>query len=103
MLAFYDDADTRAPASAKAARMEQRTTLEAKSLIERAARAVGVNASEFIIATATRAARETLRECETTALKPEAHEAFMRAFEATEPTPELVDLMRLHAEVCDGR
>jgi len=48
---------------------------------------------------ATRAARDTLQCYERTALQPEAHKAFMAAFDATEPTPALLDLMSLHAEV----
>lgn len=98
MLAFYDDACAPAPRSE---RMEQRTTVEAKTLIERAARSLGVNASEFVTVAATRAARDTLQSYEHTPLKAEAHRAFMAAFDATEPTSALVDLMRLHAEVVD--
>ncbi|MCJ2037373.1 DUF1778 domain-containing protein [Methylobacterium sp. E-041] len=96
MLAFRDDVCAPAPRSE---RMEQRTTVEARSLIERAARSLGVNTSEFVTVTATRAARDTLQSYERTALKPEAHQAFMAAFDATEPTPALLDLMSLHAEV----
>lgn len=96
MLAFCDDVCAPAPRSE---RMEQRTTREAKSLIERAARSLGVNPSEFVTATATRAARETLQNYERTSLKPEAHRAFMDAFDATEPTPALLDLMSLHGEI----
>ena len=91
------------PAAAKPVRMEQRTNSEAKGLIERAARSLGVNASEFVIAAACRAARETLNQYEVTVLKPEAHRAFMKAFDEAEPTADLVDLMRLHAEVSAGR
>lgn len=96
MLAFADDVCAPAPRSE---RMEQRTTVEAKTLIERAARSLGINASEFVTVMATRAARETLQSYERTTLKPEAHKAFMAAFDATEPTPALLDLMSLHAEV----
>ncbi|MGF3026926.1 DUF1778 domain-containing protein [Methylobacterium aquaticum] len=98
MLAFCDDVCAPAPRSE---RMEQRTTIEAKTLIERAARALGVNASEFITVSATRAARDTLQSYERTTLKPEAHRSFMAAFDATEPTPALLDLMSLHAEVAE--
>jgi uncharacterized protein (DUF1778 family) len=79
--------------------MEQRTNTVAKDLIERAARALGLNASEFMVAAACRAARDTLGQYEVTALKPEAQRAFMDAFTADKPEPALVDLMRLHAEV----
>ena len=75
--------------------MEQRTTVEAKNLIERGARAVGVSPSEFVTAAACREARSTLRAYEVTVLTPQDHDAFMAAFDATEPTPALVELMRL--------
>jgi Protein of unknown function (DUF1778). len=84
---------------AKSVRMEQRTTPQAKELIEQAACMLGVNASEFTVAAAVKVARETLRDYEATALRPSAHAAFMEAMNATEPTRGLVDLMTLHAEV----
>lgn len=96
MLAFKDDECTRAP---RTARMEHRIAPEAKDTVERAARSLGVSPSDFVTVSAVRAARETLQSYETTTLKPEAHKAFMAAFDAAEPTPALVDLMRLHAEV----
>lgn len=99
MLAFADDVCAPAPRSE---RMEQRTTVEAKFLIERAARALGINSSEFVTAMATRAARDTLQSYERTTLKAEAHRAFVDAFDATEPTPALLDLMSLHAEVTEA-
>jgi uncharacterized protein (DUF1778 family) len=78
---------------AKNARMEQRTTQEAKELIEQAAGVYGINASEFTTMAAVKAARDTLKEYQITVLSPKAHAAFMRAFEATEPTEELRALM----------
>lgn len=98
MLAFHDDVCAPAPRSE---RMEHRLSPEAKTVIERAARVLGVKASEFVTVMATRAARDTLQSYERTALKPEAHRAFMAAFDATEPTPALLDLMSLHAEVTE--
>ena len=89
--------DREAFPDAKTARMEQRTTAAAKALIEEAARMLGINASEFTVAAATRAARETLRRYETTVLQPEDREAFLEALDATEPTTDMVDLMALHA------
>ena len=83
--------------------MEQRTTPAAKELIEQAARMLGVNASEFTVAAATQAARATLRDYHSTALRPEAHSAFLEALDATAPSADLVDLMALHAEVTAGR
>lgn len=96
MLAYADDACAPAP---RTERMEHRVSPEAKSIIERAARSLGVKPSDFVTSTATRAARDTLQSYERTALKPEAHRAFLAAFDATEPTAGLLDLMSLHAEV----
>lgn len=93
MLAFQGPAE----ASQKTARMEQRTTEQTKALIERAASLLGVNASEFTVAAAAKAARETLRDYETTIVRPDDHAAFLRALDA-EPTDDLVALLKLHAE-----
>jgi uncharacterized protein (DUF1778 family) len=83
----------------KTARLEQRTTQQAMELIEQAACLLGVNASDFVVSVATKAARETLRDYEQTRLTAPAHEAFLRALDATQPSDKLVDLMRLHKEV----
>jgi uncharacterized protein (DUF1778 family) len=80
----------------KNARMEQRTTQEAKELIEQAAGIYGISASEFTTMAAVKAARDTLKEYQVTVITPKAHAAFMRAFEATEPTEELRALMALN-------
>ena len=96
MLAYQTD---RSLSGTKSVRMEQRTTAQAKELIEQAACLLGINASEFTVAAAVKMARDTLRDYETTALQPSARAAFMAAMEATEPTKGLVDLMTLHAEV----
>jgi uncharacterized protein (DUF1778 family) len=96
MLPYKADQSVRGPRSA---RMEQRTTHEAKELIEKAASLLGVNASEFTVAAAAKAARDTLRDYEVTALQPSAHAAFAAALEATEPSESLMDLMTLHAEI----
>lgn len=87
----------------KTARMEQRTTEQAKNLIERAAALLGVNASEFTVAAATRAARETLRDYETTAIRAADHDALRRALDALEPTDDLVALMKLHDQATAAR
>ncbi len=83
----------------KTARMEQRTTRQAKELIEQAAYLLGVNASEFMVSVAAKAARETLRDYEQTKLTAPAHQEFMRALDATEPSAKLVALMKMHREV----
>jgi len=98
MLAFEALPET----GTKKVRMEQRTTQETKELIERAARLQGVNASEFVVAHVVQAARETISRLEVTGLTLADHEAFSRAFDA-EPTPELVNLMRLHEEATTGK
>ena len=101
MLAYdLDPCQLEAPARA---RMEQRTTPKAKSLIERAAHALGVTPSEFVTRAACREARETLNLCETTRIPAEAARAFVTAFEQEEPAPALVDLMRMHAKVTAAR
>jgi uncharacterized protein (DUF1778 family) len=87
----------------KTVRMEQRTTLEAKELIEKAASLLGINASEFTVVAAVRAARETVKEYQMTALTPDNHAAFLEAWDATEPTDSLVGLMRLRQEVATSK
>lgn len=96
MLAYQTDFSVQGQ---KTARMEQRTTQQAKELIEQAACLLGINASEFIVAAAAKAAREALRDYEQTKLTAPAHEAFLRALDATTPSDKLVDLMRMHKEV----
>lgn len=96
MLPYHKDS---ALQGRKTARLEQRTTEQAKELIEQAASLLGVNASDFMVSVATKAARETLRDYEQTRLTAPAHDAFLRALDATQPTDTLVDLMRMHKEV----
>ncbi|MGD9838572.1 MAG: DUF1778 domain-containing protein [Afipia sp.] len=96
MLAYQADLSVEGQ---KTARMEQRTTQQAKELIEQAACLLGVHASEFMVMAATKAARETLRDYEQTKLTAPAHEAFLRALNAAEPSDKLVDLMKMHKEV----
>jgi len=88
---------------ARTARMEQRTTPETKELIERAAYLLGVNASEFLVANGVSAARETIKRFDSTVIQPEDRDAFMRAFDDTEPSDDLVDLMRLHRRITSRR
>ena len=100
MLTYDLDVSQDSPARA---RMEQRTSPEAKALIERAARALGISPSEFVTAAACREARATLALCEMTRIPAGAAHAFVEAFEREEPAPALVDLMRLHAGVTAAR
>jgi uncharacterized protein (DUF1778 family) len=95
MLAFRAAPQT----GARTARMEQRTTRETKELIERAAYLQGVNASEFLVAHGAIAARETIRRFEDTVIRPEDRDAFMRAFDDTEPNQDLVDLLAMHRRI----
>jgi uncharacterized protein (DUF1778 family) len=81
--------------------MEQRTSRETKELIEQAARLQGVNASEFVLAHATVAARETLDRFAVTKVREADIEAFIRAFEDTEPNEALVDLMSLPGRIAE--
>jgi uncharacterized protein (DUF1778 family) len=96
MLPYQRDA---AAKGAKTARMEQRTTPQTKDLIEQAATLLGINPSEFMIAAAVRAARETVTSHERTALTPASHAAFVQALDATEPTAKLKQLLQLQADV----
>lgn len=96
MLAVLDEPTLPA---ARTARLELRTTPEVKSRIEQAARSLGVNSTDFVVAAASRAAGETLALHQRTVISAENHAAFLAAFDATEPTPALVDLMRLRSEV----
>ena len=88
---------------ARTARLEQRVTPETKALIERASLLQGVSSTDFTVAHATQAARETISRFEGTVLRPEDRDAFMRAFEDTEPNEDLVDLMALHDRVAPKR
>jgi len=100
MLAFCNEPLNAGP---KSARMEQRTTQSTKDIIELAASLLGVNASEFTVVAAAKAARDTLRDYESTPLRREDHEAFMRAFDDVEPSSALLDLMKLHSEVVSSK
>jgi uncharacterized protein (DUF1778 family) len=91
------------PDGTRSARMEQRTTPETKDLIERAAQLQGVNASEFLIAHGAAAALETIRRFESTVLRPEDRDAFMRAFDDDKPNKALIDLMAMHKRVTTRR
>jgi uncharacterized protein (DUF1778 family) len=87
----------------RTARMEQRTTPEAKELIERAAYLLGVNASEFLVSHGVSAARETIERFGSTVIRSEDRDAFIQAFEDTEPNEKLVDLMAMHRRVTAKR
>jgi uncharacterized protein (DUF1778 family) len=96
MLRYHSDQSLQ---GTKSARMELRTTRESKGLIEEAARLLGIKPSEFATSAAAKAARETLREHESTVLTEKDHDAFLRAWDATEPTDDLVRLMGLRTKI----
>lgn len=98
MLAFQAFQDER-----RTARMEQRMSPSTKELIEHAAALQGVSGSEFMVAHSVTAARETISRLETTRLGAEDRAAFMRALDDEALDPALMDVMRLHAQVSEGR
>jgi hypothetical protein len=49
------------------------------------------------------AAEETIRRFESTVIRPEDRDAFIRAFDDSEPDKALVDLMALHRRVTSKR
>lgn len=95
MLAFKEATQT----GARSARLESRVTPDTKELIERAASLQGVTATDFVVAHAIIAARETINRLENTVLRPQDRAAFMRAFEDTTPNKKLADLVALHRRV----
>lgn len=93
MFALREDALLK---GGKTARMEQRTTEEAKKIIEEAASLLGVNGSEFTTQAAVKAARETINGYGTTTLTRADQEAFARAIDNVEPTEDLIAFVRRH-------
>lgn len=77
------------------ARLNLRLAPEHKALIERAAAALGVTLSDFVIAELVRCAQRTLDENVTTRLSDEESRAFLRLLAAPpEPVPSLRDAAR---------
>ena len=72
------------------------------ALIEQAANLLGVSATEFVVAAVAKAARESLRDFETTTIRPEDHAAFLGALDVA-PTDDLVALLKLRTEATAGR
>lgn len=82
--------------SSESARINLRTSPEAKALIERAAAIMGSTVSSFMLQNAYEAARRIVAERDTLVVSQEAFEAFVAACEQpSEPTQALVDLMAL--------
>ena len=80
----------------ESARINLRTSPEAKALIERAAAIMGSTVSSFMLQNAYDAASRVVANNDTLMLSQEAFEAFIAACEKpTEPTEALIKLMAL--------
>jgi uncharacterized protein (DUF1778 family) len=78
------------------ARINLRTSPEAKALIERAAAIVGSSVSSFMVQNAYEAARRIVTDKDTLILSQQAFDAFIAACDnPLEPTEALVKLMAL--------
>jgi uncharacterized protein (DUF1778 family) len=81
-------------AGAGSARINLRTSPEAKALIERAAALMGATVSSFMLQNAYEAARRVVNDSDTITLSRADFERFVAACEnPAEPTPALIDLM----------
>ena len=67
------------PATTESARINLRTSPEAKALIERAAALMGTSVSSFMLQNAYEAARRVVVDNDTLTLSQEAFEAFIAA------------------------
>jgi uncharacterized protein (DUF1778 family) len=82
-------------ASTDSARINLRTSPEAKALIERAAAIMGSTVSSFMLQNAYEAARRLIAEQELLTLSDRDRDAFLMALDdAPEPTQALIDLMQ---------
>ena len=80
--------------SAESARINLRTSPEAKALIERAAALMGTTVSGFMLQNAYEAARRVVNDNDTLVLSQQAFEAFIAACEnPSEPNEALCALM----------
>ena len=79
----------------ESARINLRTSPEAKALIERAASIMGSTVSGFMLQNAYEAARRVVAAQDIITLSDRDRDAFLSALEnPTEPTQSLIDLMR---------
>ena len=84
------------PSRSESARINLRTSPEAKALIERAASIMGATVSSFMLQNAYEAARRIVADKDTLMLSQEAFEDFVASCEhPAEPTQALIDLMAL--------
>jgi len=85
-----------ATSSTESARINLRTSPEAKALIERAAAIMGSTVSSFMLQNAYEAASRVVTQQEMITLSDRDRDAFLRALDnPPEPTPALIELMRL--------
>lgn len=85
------------PARTESARINLRTSPEAKALIERAAAIMGSTVSSFMLQNAYEAALRLVAQQDTITLSDRDRDAFLNALEKPpEPTQALIDLLRLH-------
>lgn len=63
----------------RAERLEIRTTLAQKRLIERAAKLSGTSVTDFVVSNIQQAAARTIRESQSLFLRDEAREVFVKA------------------------
>ena len=81
----------------ESARINLRTSPEAKALIERAAAIMGSTVSSFMLQNAYEAALRLVAQQHTITLSDRDRDAFLNALEnPPEPTQALIDLVRLH-------
>ena len=82
----------------ESARINLRTSPEAKALIERAAALMGSTVSSFMLQNAYEAAARLVAQQDVMTLSDRDRDAFLNALEnPPEPTQALIDLMRLRA------
>ena len=95
------DHGAQTPRPAKTERLEARVTAQQKKLIQRAAALDGLSLTDFIVSSAQRAARKTIRTHREIVLSARDSQAFAEAFlNPGQPNAELRDAFaRLDAEV----
>ena len=87
-----------APTSTESARINLRTSPEAKALIERAAAIMGSTVSSFMLQNAYEAASRLVAQQETITLSNRDRDLFLKALDKpARPTKALIDLMRTRA------
>ena len=80
----------------KDARIEFKTSKDIKALLKKAANALGMDLSSFLIATATQRAKDVIKEDKLLALSQEEWKAFeAMVYAPKQPTEALCDLMGL--------